>query len=138
MFVIKKYGAPKTATTEDNTTKIYDLVLLEVAETVGILKNRVGHILLEILGMRKLSARWVPRLFTANNKCNRKTTSEHCFCIVCRPSMKHGSTGTHQIPRNSRNNGFTRRTCSEEGEDCPMVWKGDGNHFLGLTRYDLH
>jgi len=45
-------GAPKTATTEDNVTKIYDLVLAdrrlkirEIAETVGMSKNRVGHIL---------------------------------------------------------------------------------------------
>jgi len=38
-----------------------------------MLKDRVGHILHEILGMRKLSARWVPRLLTPDNKCNRET-----------------------------------------------------------------
>jgi len=61
--------APKMATTEDNVTKIHDLVLAdrrlkirEIAENVGMSKDRVGHILHEILGMRKLSARWVPRL----------------------------------------------------------------------------
>jgi len=44
--------APKTATTEDNVTKINDLVLAdrrlkirEIAETVGMSKDRVGHIL---------------------------------------------------------------------------------------------
>ncbi|XP_043258450.1 uncharacterized protein LOC122400837 [Colletes gigas] len=54
-------GVPKTATTEDNVKKIHDLVLAdrrlkvrEIAETVGISKDRVGHILHEILGMRKL------------------------------------------------------------------------------------
>jgi len=30
--------------------------------------------------------------------------------------------------------GSTRRTCSEEGEDCPIGRKGDGHLFLGLTR----
>ncbi|XP_029176368.1 epidermal retinol dehydrogenase 2-like [Nylanderia fulva] len=67
------------ATTEDNVTKIHDLVLAdrrlkvrEIAETVGISKDRVGHILHEILGMRKLSARWVPRLLTPDNKRNRR------------------------------------------------------------------
>jgi len=47
-------GAPKTATTEDNMTKIHDLVLAdrrlkvrEIAETVGISKDRVSHILHE-------------------------------------------------------------------------------------------
>jgi len=39
-------------------------------------KDRVGHILHEILGMGKLSARWVPRLLTPDNKSNRETTSE--------------------------------------------------------------
>ena len=56
-------GALKTATTEDNVTKIHDLVLAdrrlnmrEIAERVGISKDRVGHILHEILGRGKLSA----------------------------------------------------------------------------------
>ena len=81
VFDEPRSGAPKTATTEDNANKIHDLVLAdrrlkvrEVAETVGISKDCVGHILHEILGMRKLSARWVPRLLTPNNKRNRETT----------------------------------------------------------------
>ena len=81
-------GAPKTATTEDNVTKIHDLVLAdsrlevrEIAETVGISKDRVGHILHEILGMRKLSTRWVPRLLTPDNKRNRETISEQCLTL---------------------------------------------------------
>jgi len=59
-------------------TKIHDLVLAdrrlkigEIAETIGMSKDRVGHNLLEILGMRKLSARWVSRLLTPDNKRNR-------------------------------------------------------------------
>ena len=36
----------------------------------------MGHIQHEILSMRKLSARWVPRLLNPNNKRNRETTSE--------------------------------------------------------------
>jgi len=41
-------------------------------------KDRLGHILHEILGMRKLSARWVPRLR------NRETTSEQCLTLFKR------------------------------------------------------
>jgi len=48
-------GGPKTATTEDNVTQIHDLVLAdrrlrirEIAETVGMSKDRVDHILHEI------------------------------------------------------------------------------------------
>ena len=72
-------------------TKIHDLVLAdrrlkvrEIAETVGISKDRVGHILHEILGMRKLSARWVPRLLTPDNKRNRETTSQQCLTLFKR------------------------------------------------------
>lgn len=43
---------PKTATTKDRRLKVRELV-----ERVGILKDRVGLILHEILDMRKLSAR---------------------------------------------------------------------------------
>ncbi|XP_039302537.1 uncharacterized protein LOC120357081 [Solenopsis invicta] len=84
-------GAPKMATTEDNVTKIHDLVLAdrrlkmrEIAETVSISKDRVGHILHEILGMKKLSARWVPHLLTPDNKRNRETTSEQCLTLFKR------------------------------------------------------
>ena len=91
VFDEPRAGAPKTATTEDNMTKIHDLVLAdrrlkvrEIAETVGISKDRVGHILHEILGMRKLSARWVPRLLTPDNKRNRETTSEQCLTLFKR------------------------------------------------------
>jgi len=44
----------------------------------------VGHILHEILGMRKLSARWVPSLLTPDNKRNRETTSEQCLTLLKR------------------------------------------------------
>jgi len=74
-------------------TKIHDLVLAdrrlkirEIAETVGMSKDCVGHILHEILGMRNLSGRWVPRLLTPDNKRNRETTSEQCLTLFkCNP-----------------------------------------------------
>ena len=82
VFKEPRPGAPKTATTVDSVIKIHDLVLAdrrlkisERAETIGISKNCVGHILYEIFDMTKLSARWVPRLLTPDNKRNRETTS---------------------------------------------------------------
>ena len=77
------------AITEGNVTKIHDLIMAdrrlkvhEIAETVGISKDRMDQILHEILGMRKLSAWWVLHLLTLDNKCNRETTSEQCFDAV--------------------------------------------------------
>ena len=84
-------GTPKTATTENNVKNIHDLVLAdrrlkvrEIDETVGISKDCVGHIAHEILGMRKLSARWVPRLLTPDKKRNRETTSEQSLTLFKR------------------------------------------------------
>jgi hypothetical protein len=37
----------------------------EIAETIGISKERVGYILLEELDMKKLCARWMPHYLTA-------------------------------------------------------------------------
>jgi histone-lysine N-methyltransferase SETMAR len=51
----------------------------EIAETIGISKERVGYILHEELDMKKLCARWVPRLPTADQKGNRKKISEQCL-----------------------------------------------------------
>jgi len=72
-------------------TKIHDLVLAdrrlkisEIAQTVGMSKDGVGDILHEILCPRKLSARWVPRLLTPENKRNRETTSEQCLTLFKR------------------------------------------------------
>jgi hypothetical protein len=41
----------------------------EIAETIRISKKCVGYNLHEKLDMKKLCARWVPRLLTADQKC---------------------------------------------------------------------
>ena len=46
-----------------------------IASTVGISQERVHSILTEDLEMRKLSARWVPRLLTVDQKHTRRTLS---------------------------------------------------------------
>jgi histone-lysine N-methyltransferase SETMAR len=51
----------------------------EIAETIGISKERVGYILHEELDMKKLCARWVPRLLTADQKRTRMKISEQCL-----------------------------------------------------------
>ena len=51
----------------------------EIAETVGISKECVGYILHEELNMKKLCARWVPRLLTAHQKRIRMKIPEQCL-----------------------------------------------------------
>jgi len=53
--------------------------VLEIAETIGISIERVGYILHEELDMKKLCARWVPRLLTADQKPTRMKNSEQCL-----------------------------------------------------------
>jgi histone-lysine N-methyltransferase SETMAR len=51
----------------------------ETAETIGISKERVGCILHEELDMKKLCARWVTRLLTADQKRTRIKISVQCL-----------------------------------------------------------
>jgi histone-lysine N-methyltransferase SETMAR len=51
----------------------------EIAETIGISKEGVGCILHEELRMKKLCARWVPRLLTVDQKRTCMKISEQCL-----------------------------------------------------------
>ncbi|XP_063909864.1 histone-lysine N-methyltransferase SETMAR-like [Zophobas morio] len=86
-------GRPIKVTTEEMVNKIHDIVLAdrqvkirEIAEIPNISTERVHNILQEKLGIRRLSARWVPRLLTVEQKRNCVTTSEHCLNM-----FKHNS-----------------------------------------------
>ena len=66
--ILRRWRSSKIGLTSFNVKNFHDLVLadrrLKVREITGridISKDCVGHILHEILDMRKLSARWVPR-----------------------------------------------------------------------------
>jgi histone-lysine N-methyltransferase SETMAR len=79
-------GHPKSATTSEIIEQVHDMLLddwrmnvSEIAETIGISKERVGYILHEELDTKKLHARWVPRLVTADQKRTRMKISEQCL-----------------------------------------------------------
>lgn len=84
-------GRPKEVTTPEMIEKVHDIVLndrkVKVREIVDILNisyERVHHILHEHLHMKKLSARWVPRSLTVDQKRNRVTTSEQSLAMLTR------------------------------------------------------
>ena len=77
-------GPGCAVTTEDMVKKFHDIVLAdrrvkigEIADIVDISIERIQNILHVNLDMRKLSARWMPRVLTVEQKRNRMTTSEH-------------------------------------------------------------
>jgi histone-lysine N-methyltransferase SETMAR len=79
-------GRPKSATTPEIIEQVHDIVLddrrmkvREIAETTSISKECVGYILHKELNMKKLCARWMPRLLTADQKRTRMKISEQCL-----------------------------------------------------------
>lgn len=84
-------GRPIEVTTQENVQKIHRMVLndrklkvREIAEAMRMSKERVGNILHEHLLMRKLLARWVPRVLTVEQKENRVIASERGLAIFKR------------------------------------------------------
>lgn len=84
-------GRPIEVTTDDMVKKIENIVLAdrriklrEIVDAVNVSIERVQYILEEKLGMKKVSARWVPRLLTEEQKRNRLTTSEQCLAVFKR------------------------------------------------------
>ena len=89
-------------TSQEVTDEIHDIVLndrrlkvREISETVNISVGCVWHILHECLGMKKLSARWVPRLLTADHKRARVVASKQCLGMIQRKSKEF--FGTHMV-----------------------------------------
>ncbi|GFX27720.1 histone-lysine N-methyltransferase SETMAR [Trichonephila clavipes] len=69
--VEERSGHPNTPTTDKNILKVHQMVLddhrikvREIAKVMNMSNEHVCRILNQYLGMRKLSTRWVPRLFT--------------------------------------------------------------------------
>lgn len=84
-------GRPIEVTTPENIQKIHRMVLndrklkvSEIAEIMHMSKERVGNILHEHLHMKKLLARWVPRVLTPEQKENRIIASERGLAIFNR------------------------------------------------------
>ena len=59
--------------------------LIEIAETLKISKERVGHIVDEYLDMRKLCSKWVPRTSSQPTKNNNAKLQELGFELLPHP-----------------------------------------------------
>ncbi|UYV61790.1 hypothetical protein LAZ67_1006570, partial [Cordylochernes scorpioides] len=86
-------GRPVESVTQENIDKIHDLVMLDrrmtvsqIEETLGIPKTTVDRIMREHLGLRKLSALWVPKLLTLDQKAvRRKLSSDNLALFEANP-----------------------------------------------------
>ncbi|XP_037931663.1 histone-lysine N-methyltransferase SETMAR-like [Teleopsis dalmanni] len=87
----ERSGRLKEVITPEIVDKIYEMILddrrmkvRELAHAAGISTEWVHHILHEYLDMKKLSARWVPRLLILDHKRNRVITSKKCLAMFSR------------------------------------------------------
>ena len=76
-------GRPVEVTTPENINKIHDLVMADrrctirhLEELTGMSSTRIQSILTKQLGLHKVSARWVPRMLTPDQKRIRVTSCE--------------------------------------------------------------
>jgi len=81
-----KSGRPSTSMDDDHVEKVLDLIrqncrltVREVAEEVAICKSSCHQILTDKLKMRRVAAKFVPRLLTDTQKENRVTISQELF-----------------------------------------------------------
>ncbi|UYV70100.1 hypothetical protein LAZ67_7001795 [Cordylochernes scorpioides] len=81
-------GRHVESVTQENIYKIHDLVMLDrrmavrkIGETLGISKTTVDRIMREHLGLRKVSARWVPKLLTPDQKAVRRRLSSDYLAL---------------------------------------------------------
>ena len=89
--VAKCSGSPNEAVTEENIKKVHRIVLdnrkINVSEIAGMVKisiELVRHILHKYLGMKKLSARWVPRSLTIDQKQHHADDSVFALALFQR------------------------------------------------------
>lgn len=76
-------GRPKSASTPENIAKIQDMIMKDrrlterdLVEALGISLGSVSNILAEVLGYRKMCAKWVPHSLTMEQKHTRMRLSQ--------------------------------------------------------------
>jgi len=82
-YVVPRPGRPKTVTTPDIIDQIHELILEDrrisaksISEQLGISRERDWSIIHEDLDMWKLSAKWVPKCWNADQKRQSCQASE--------------------------------------------------------------
>ena len=92
--MIKRSGRPKDATTDENVEIVHNLVMCDrrrdlrsKASKVDISFEAVQTILTDILDMSKVSARWVPRMLTVDQKRCRLNIAKY---LLSRYEDDHG------------------------------------------------
>ncbi|KYN01329.1 hypothetical protein ALC62_07948 [Cyphomyrmex costatus] len=117
------------------------LKLREIVEIVGISEERIFfHILHEILGIKKLTSRWVPRLLTVENKRVHMTISKECLDLFKRNPREFFRRYVtvdetwihHYTPETKQQSKQWISSGPEESQIGSIGWEGHSYHFLGF------
>ena len=143
-------GRPSDATDEEICNKVRDLVysdrrvkVEEIANALHISHGSVSTILHDRLGMRKLTARWVPNSFSDEQMATRASV---CSALLKRFRSKEDDflsrlvtvdeTWVHYYePENKAQSpvGLTGVSETKNVQNATLCRQGDGNCFLGRT-----
>jgi len=108
-----RYGRPVEACTEENVQCVNDMLMTDrrlavryVAECLKLSYGTTHHIVTDILGYKKVCARWVPGMLTPENKEARLTTSRSAVAMatirewlpVVKPPALFTRSGTVRLP----------------------------------------
>ena len=143
-------GRPLDATDEEMCKKVRDLVysdrriqVEEIAQALGISHGSVSTILHDRLGMRKLTARWVPKSLSDEQMATRASV---CSALLKRFRSRDDfllrlvtvdETWVHYYePENKSQSSAGRAWVPEakEVQDATICWQGDGHSILGPKR----
>ncbi|GFV53882.1 putative DD34D transposase [Trichonephila clavipes] len=125
-------GHPKEAVTDENIKKSHKIIfdsrkvkLIEIAETLKISKERVGHIVNEYLDMRKLCSKWVPRELTIDQKQQQIDDSKQCLELfnrnkseLLRRYVTMDETWLHHFTPESNGQSAEWTACDERTSKC--------------------
>ena len=133
-------GHPLDATDEEMCKKVWGLVysdrriqVEEIAQALGISYGSVSTILHDRLGMRKLTARWVPKSLSDEQMATRASV---CSTLLKRFRSKDDfllhlvtvdETWVHYYE--PENKWESRQ--AKEVQDTTICWQGDGHSILG-------
>ena len=114
----------------------------EIAQELGISHGSVSTILHNLLGMRKLTARWVPKSLSDEQMATRASV---CSTLLKRFRSKDDfllclvtvdETWVHYEPENKAQSSVGRAWVPEakEVQDATICWQDDGHSILGHKR----
>lgn len=98
----ERYGRPRNSITDENVEKVRKIIfenrrytIREVAEKVGLSYGSCESILTNALAMRRVAAKFVPKLLTFEQKLRRKTVAQEMLDLVADDStlLQHIITG---------------------------------------------